>query len=273
VECPICQKNVKEASINSHIDKGCIDAPPVTKPLGRSSKHFSASSSSAPDNHIKRPDRLPQLNYQFVKDQALKKKLVDMGLSAAGPRQLLERRFTEWVTLWNANCDATHPKSKTELRRELDVWDRTLGRNNVSLPGAQIKDKDFDGKGWSTTHDTDFKALIAKARSKVPAKPPGSVISGDLTASSTPHSITSLNQTPAPHISTEISGSRVGIVGQEVVDGASIETVGMFNEEIVYTEEPQSSPQHPRAVPIYEREGSITSDRTPAHPLRPYPRI
>jgi E3 ubiquitin-protein ligase RAD18 len=110
----------------------------------------------------------------MVKDNALRKKLGDMGISAAGSRQLMERRYTEWVTLWNANCDSKIPKGKGELKRELDVWERTQGggapvasRMNT---GGNIRDKDFDGLAWSKNNDESFKQLVAEARKKKATK-------------------------------------------------------------------------------------------------------
>jgi E3 ubiquitin-protein ligase RAD18 len=110
----------------------------------------------------------------MVKDGPLKKKLMDQGLSAAGSRQMLERRYSEWITLWNSNCDARIPKGKNELRRELDVWERTQGgraqASGSMNPGAQIREKDFDGQAWATKHDDSFRDLIAAARRKLPPK-------------------------------------------------------------------------------------------------------
>jgi E3 ubiquitin-protein ligase RAD18 len=164
---------MKEAAINPHLDRGCVDPPMdmprVTKSLGKSGKQPLLHTPTPLNKPETRPERLAQPNYQFIKDGAMKKKLTDMGLSAMGNRQLLERRYAEWVTLWNANCDATRPKTKAELKKELDTWERAQGKPSSSQ-GSQIKDKDFDGKGWSTTHDADFKSLIAKARAKVPPK-------------------------------------------------------------------------------------------------------
>ena len=107
----------------------------------------------------------------MLKDVPLRKKLTDAGLSAAGSRLLLQQRYSEWITLWNANCDATRPKTKMELKREMDMWERTQGgRAMGSMAGAQIRDKDFDGKAWSQRHEGDFKNLIADAKRKVAKK-------------------------------------------------------------------------------------------------------
>ncbi|KAN0096783.1 DNA repair protein rad18 [Hyaloscypha variabilis] len=186
VQCPVCQKSVKEDKINTHLDRNCEDDVPPTKPRSK------VSSFGPTDKPIPRPERLPQLHYSMVKDNILRKKLADLGISTAGTRQQLEKRYTEWVTLWNANCDATKPKGKSELRRELDIWERTQGsRAGTSKDlGAQIREKDFDGQAWSTTHGDTFRELIANARKKVPVKPTTPTESGsdmvDLTGSPSP---------------------------------------------------------------------------------------
>lgn len=116
-------------------------------------------------------ERLPQLNYSLLKENALRKKLSEIGISNAGPRALLIRRHTEWVNLVNANCDSTRPRTKRELLHELDIWDKTQGRQilNNSAGGnaaSSVMNKDFDGVAWAASHDQDFQSLIAKARKK-----------------------------------------------------------------------------------------------------------
>ncbi|KAG9234054.1 postreplication repair E3 ubiquitin-protein ligase rad18 [Amylocarpus encephaloides] len=169
VRCPICSKQVKEASINSHIDRNCPDES--YNPKAKVSSIPSPSKGNKRQG--KRPERLAQVHYSMVKDVGLRKKLSEQGLGTYGNRQAMERRYTEWVTLWNANCDATHPKGKGELRRELDIWERTQGAqapfSSANHIGAQIKSKDFDAAAWSTLHNSSFKDLIANARKKAQA--------------------------------------------------------------------------------------------------------
>lgn len=81
------------------------------------------------------------------------------------------RRHTEWVNLWNANCDSSKPRSKRELLQELDVWERTQGGNapnqgGTAIGGSSVMRKDFDGAGWAANHDAEFKQLIASAQRK-----------------------------------------------------------------------------------------------------------
>ena len=159
-----------------------------SKPMGRISKQGSAQNPLTISDAPKRPERLAQVNFSMMKEAALRKKLGEMGISASGNKPLMERRYTEWITLWNANCDSRKPKTKGELKRELEVWERTQGgRAQTSAygqnSGTQVKDKDFDGKAYSSTHDDSFRKLIANARKKA-AKPP------------TPEASSSGNQTP-----------------------------------------------------------------------------
>ena len=119
-------------------------------------------------------DRLPQISYGLMKDQALRKKLTELGIPNHGPRPLLIKRHTEWVNLVNSNCDSSRPRSKRELLSELDIWERSQGRNILSgLGGAEtnsVMRKDFDGAAWALSHGNDFQQLIARARPKPTAK-------------------------------------------------------------------------------------------------------
>ena len=107
----------------------------------------------------------------MLKDNALRKKLSDLGIPNSGPRALLIRRHTEWINLVNANCDSPRPSSKRELLHELDVWDKTQGRQILEHSSgtsntASVMNKGFDGAAWAATHNDDFHALIARARRK-----------------------------------------------------------------------------------------------------------
>ncbi|KUI55182.1 Postreplication repair E3 ubiquitin-protein ligase rad18 [Cytospora mali] len=170
VACPICQWRMKPERVDRHLDTNCPGEPrPQPKSPSKPQRFGFTTAQSIDGKSSKMQERLPSLNYSLVKDNALKKRLSDLGISSWGPRQLLEKRHKEWVMIWNANCDSSRPKSKTELLRDLDTWERTQGGHasmtsqSASL-GAQIKDKEFDGAGWSAKHSDSFKDLIANAR-------------------------------------------------------------------------------------------------------------
>ncbi len=119
---------------------------------------------------LKPIERLPRMNYSLLKDSALRKKLAELGIPSHGPKPLLVRRHTEWVNLVNSNCDSQSPRTKRELLHDLDVWDKTQGRQilNGSLTSSlSVMSKDFDGTAWVANHNSDFQKLIAEARKKV----------------------------------------------------------------------------------------------------------
>jgi E3 ubiquitin-protein ligase RAD18 len=125
-------------------------------------------------------ERLPTLAYSMLNDTALRKKLQALGISSQGPKLLLQKRHTEWVNLWNANCDSRDPKPKRKLLEELDVWERTQGRQilqgmNAAAGGGQgtgVMAKDFDGESWMRGNKNDFEELVRRAREKKATAPP-----------------------------------------------------------------------------------------------------
>ncbi|KAL5349257.1 E3 ubiquitin-protein ligase rad18 [Pseudogymnoascus australis] len=115
------------------------------------------------------PTPLPTLNYSLLNDTNLRKKLKDLGISNTGNRPALERRHREWLTLWNANCDAAKPRSKAELLRELDTWERiqagpgTSRNYTLGSGGLPIGSQDFDTAAWSSKYGSAYHSLIEEA--------------------------------------------------------------------------------------------------------------
>ncbi|KAJ5952761.1 Zinc finger RING-type [Penicillium vulpinum] len=176
VACPICFRKMKEEAVFPHlsIHQQEEEAPvkPPTKPASFGS--LKGPSQRGPALPNKQPERLPAINYSILKDNSLRKKLRDLGIPDWGQKQLLQRRHTEWMNLWNANCDSKYPKSKRILLQELEVWERTQGGHAVTpsafSTSSNVMRKDFDANEWSNNHDDDFKRLIANARKKSEAQ-------------------------------------------------------------------------------------------------------
>lgn len=144
-----------------------------------------------PKTPTKPLDRLPKLNYTILKDTALKKKLSELGIPNWGNKALLARRHSEWVNLWNANCDSSKPRTKRELLHELDGWERSQGGLSSNggggvNGGSSVMKKDFDGSAWAANHNEDFQCLIAKARQKPKTRAASPEASS--TSQSIPHS-------------------------------------------------------------------------------------
>lgn len=184
VACPVCGKRMKEEVVFTHLDHCTSDegnagpekqAPPDGShgplPPPRPSIAYTPPDSLSA---TKARDRLPTLAYSMLTESALRKKLQALGISSQGPKLFLQKRHTEWVNLWNANCDSRDPKPKRKLLEELDMWERTQGRQilqgmHTAGGGAQgtgIMAKDFDGGSWMRGNKGDFDELVRKAREK-----------------------------------------------------------------------------------------------------------
>lgn len=159
-------------------------------------------------------ERLPQLSYGLLKEQALRKKLSDLGIPNSGPKALLMKRHTEWVNLVNANCDSSRPRTKRELLSELDSWERSQGRNILNgLTGNEtnsVMRKDFDGAAWASSHGNEFQQLTAQARRKPPAKKEGSDVDNEADTIRSPHfAATESPITPQPNNDTPVDTNAV----------------------------------------------------------------
>lgn len=108
-----------------------------------------------------------------MNEKALRKKLQDLGIPAWGTKPVMIKRHQEWLNLYNANCDASDDvrRTKRELLKELDAWERTQG-GGATTKESYIMRKDFDGLNHATEHKSQFDDLIAnaKARAKAAAK-------------------------------------------------------------------------------------------------------
>lgn len=183
---------------------------PKTPPLKPPSKTITIPASPA--------KHLPHLNYSLLKDNPLKKKLQELGIPAWGTRQLMIRRHTQWVDIFNANSDSPRPRPNRELLKDLDTWERTQGGTapGQGQTGPQgVMKKDFDGEAWTRKHKegskgyAGFDELIASAREKVKsAKAKADEHAAEKTASETrPTEPSPVDKKPphAPPMPTELS--------------------------------------------------------------------
>ena len=165
----MCTERMKEAVVSRHLDDVHFNpAPKPSASFGNLSVHATRTSSKqAPTAPLK---QLPNLNYSIMKDAQLRAKLRELGIPTTGTKHMLEKRHREWLTLWNANCDATHPRSKQDLLRQLNEWERAEEKqlhNHQFGSGsreAQIANKEFDRDQWANKHSEEFNDLIANAR-------------------------------------------------------------------------------------------------------------
>ncbi|KAB0365631.1 hypothetical protein FD754_009787, partial [Muntiacus muntjak] len=138
VDCPVCGVNIPENHINKHLDS-C---------LSREEKKESLRSSV----HKRKP--LPKTVYNLLSDRDLKKKLKQHGLSVQGNKQQLIKRHQEFVHMYNAQCDALHPKSAAEIVQEIENMEKTRMRFEASKLNESVCKK----------HQDEFQLLVDQAK-------------------------------------------------------------------------------------------------------------
>ena len=169
VECPLgCGKRMKIEAVEPHLDKCEDERRQEAKTRSRAPLRGLGRPETSTKHEPRPQDRISELNYSLLKEQAMARKLREQGIPTWGSKQLMVSRHKEWVNLWNANCDSSYPRSKRELLNELDVWERTQGGKAPNVEGLVngVMRKDFDGAGWARKNQDDFSRLIADAKRK-----------------------------------------------------------------------------------------------------------
>ncbi|XP_012215895.2 E3 ubiquitin-protein ligase RAD18-like isoform X1 [Linepithema humile] len=104
VTCPVCKVDVSQNNINKHLDQ-CL-------------KRENAKDQPKKSESKRKP--LPKLVLNLMKDNAIKKKLKELGLSSQGDRKVLESRLQRYIILYNAECDKINPRPISELIRQFE---------------------------------------------------------------------------------------------------------------------------------------------------------
>lgn len=157
VSCPVCGVSIPENHINKHLDS-C---------LSREEKKESLRSSA----HKRKP--LPKTVYNLLSDRDLKKKLKQHGLSIQGNKQQLIKRHQEFVHMYNAQCDALHPKSAAEIVQEIENMEKTRMRleasklsENVMVFTKNQTEKEIEEihSKYRKKHQNEFQLLVDQAK-------------------------------------------------------------------------------------------------------------
>ena len=155
--CPICDDSFPESEINNHVN-ACL-----TNPSKRKKQKVINLDHPAFDTKITAPQpppsRLPKINYSLINETNLRQKLLEAGLPSHGSKLILQRRYSEWINIYNANTDAAKPRGRRELMHDLDAWERGNNANNNGGSNAEIN---LDR--WGDKHQADFASLTAQAR-------------------------------------------------------------------------------------------------------------
>lgn len=100
-----------------------------------------------------------------MKEADIRKLLTDCQLPKIGTRDRIIERHRQWVTLYNANLDASEQsqKSDVQLRRELAEWDRGHDESIRSKSTTKAMTEDA-AKLYQESHRRQFQDLAKTAR-------------------------------------------------------------------------------------------------------------
>ncbi|RPB01088.1 DNA repair protein rad18, partial [Choiromyces venosus 120613-1] len=164
VACPICNQYMKVPRVDAHIESGSIPLPtantPNFPPVSKRANTKPSTSTSTPNTTTAPPEPLPKIAFNVMNEPALRRRFRKIGIPSDGSRKVLQDRYNEWLTIWNANVDSITPKSKKELLRELSAWEVT----NRAPVVEKTKASGWSDKGWSEANKSQFDELIKQAK-------------------------------------------------------------------------------------------------------------
>ncbi|KAI5804983.1 hypothetical protein EDC01DRAFT_610190 [Geopyxis carbonaria] len=173
VACPLCQQRMKEVEVSPHLDR-CLSnpdptppaRPPLSSAFGRQLRsryfHGRLSYSSALPTPIPPPilKPLPKLTYSLLKEAKLRDKLRELGIPSHGTKKLMQDRHTEWTNIWNANVDSNRQRSKQELLKNLEIWERA----HIKPANNKTKGPEWSDVRWAHKNQDNFSSLVQKAK-------------------------------------------------------------------------------------------------------------
>ncbi|KAI1304278.1 E3 ubiquitin-protein ligase rad18 [Mortierella claussenii] len=128
----------RSTSIHTHTNVNGSSNFQVFEPRAGSPTHnrtiqvLPSKSASKPVMTYPEPKRIPKLTYSVLNDKQLRKKLQELGIPSHGDKELMRKRHAEYVTIYNANCDATRPQSPAQLMKALEVWERAYEQDLIA---------------------------------------------------------------------------------------------------------------------------------------------
>ncbi|XP_071041597.1 E3 ubiquitin-protein ligase RAD18-like [Parasteatoda tepidariorum] len=142
VTCPVCYNAVLGLTINAHLDS-CLK------------QQFDDG----------RRKTLPKLVYHLLTDKEIKMRLREHKLPVNGDRQALIRRHKNFITLYNANCDALNPKPVSELVKEIELQELEERINSLPKEIQVHKKSDLSlieqqHQSYIKKHQSQFNSLI-----------------------------------------------------------------------------------------------------------------
>ncbi|KAI0094075.1 hypothetical protein BDY19DRAFT_920684 [Irpex rosettiformis] len=187
VQCPICRKEMTEDIINRHLDDNCKPLSTIRSPTPKKRKiqtqewsrlfgndsfanKGKARSKPLPELDIKEAESLPKMAYDTVTAKTIRERLSEYSLPTEGEKPALAARHLRWITMFNANLDASPSERKTlqQLRKEL----RKREENEGLQKRRKTRPHNVDVNVYEKDNKLAFAQLVEQARPKPPSQRP-----------------------------------------------------------------------------------------------------
>ncbi|KAK2502801.1 hypothetical protein MC885_008505 [Smutsia gigantea] len=131
----------KETPSKEKTTPGSADASMCETPSTSTLKQVTKEKKESLRSFVHKRKPLPKTVYNLLSDRDLKKMLKQHGLSIQGNKQQLIKRHQEFVHMYNAQCDALHPKSGKKHQNEFQLlvdrakkgYKRTDGMSKIKV--------------------------------------------------------------------------------------------------------------------------------------------
>ncbi|KAF9356716.1 E3 ubiquitin-protein ligase rad18 [Mortierella sp. AD094] len=191
-------------------------------PLHNRTKHLSLSNPVPKPALYPEPKRIPKLTYSVLNDKQLRKKLQELGLPSHGDKQLMQKRHAEYVTIFNANCDATRPQTPAQLMKAMEVWERTYEQDMQ----AKRRQQQELAKRHEQARDA-AAANSAVAAAAAASEATNATATGPSSQPSSQNSLTS-SSLPSPFVANQSNNTEVA---------ASVAAASAFAHSLKYADE------------------------------------
>ncbi|THG96771.1 hypothetical protein EW026_g5111 [Hermanssonia centrifuga] len=113
-------------------------------------------------------DPLPKVAYDTTNARRLREMLAEQGLPTNGDKPILAARHARWITLYNANRDASllQRKPLKQMKLELKKWEEMEEKKKKNRADAS----NLDPATYQRDNKATFARLVEAARPKPPER-------------------------------------------------------------------------------------------------------
>ncbi|ORY25247.1 hypothetical protein BCR39DRAFT_544613 [Naematelia encephala] len=167
--CPICSAKMPIVSIPMHIERGCPPIKAAKKVNGSGNqkadwKKVFAGAGKGREKDVEMK-RIVKPNYHLSSEKDLRNILSEHGLVTTGDKETLSARVQQWIILFNANLDTSHPKSLSALRAQLTEAEASRKRDKER--GKEELGKELETKEGMAKYAKERRGEFERLRKEI----------------------------------------------------------------------------------------------------------